>query len=183
MIWLVVGVLLWAGAHWFKRLAPKARKGMGDAAKGMVAAASILAIVLMVIGYRSADAGFLWTSPLWLYHVNNLLMVFAVILMGLGRSKSRLNGLLRHPMLTGVTVWAVAHLLVNGDVPSLVLFGGLGLWALGSMVLINRAEPKWKPPPRGNAAGDLRLVAISAVAFVVIVGLHMWLGPTPFPGA
>lgn len=182
MIWIIIGLLLWSGAHLFKRLAPKARRGMGDAAKGMVAAAALVAIVLMVIGYRMADPVFLWAGPDWLVHVNNLLMVVAVLLLGLGRSKSRLNGVLRHPMLTGVLLWAVAHLLVNGDTPSLVLFGGLGLWAVAEMVLINRAEPKWKKPPPGNAMGDLRLVGISAVVFVVIVLLHMWLGPRPFAG-
>ena len=66
---------------------------------------------------------------------------------------------------------------------SLVLFGGMGLWAVISILLINRAEPRWTPPHRGTAAGDLRLVLIAAVAFVVIVGLHMWLGPSPFTGA
>jgi uncharacterized membrane protein len=182
MIWLIVGLLLWSGAHYFKRLAPKARKGMGDSAKAMVAAASIMAIVLMVIGYRMAETTVLWTLPAWVWHINNLLMVLAVILLGLGRSKSRLNGLMRHPMLTGVILWSVAHLLVNGDTASLVLFGGMGLWAIGSILLINRAVPKWVPPKKGTAAGDLRLVAISAVVFAVIVGLHLWIGPSPVPG-
>jgi uncharacterized membrane protein len=182
MIWLVVGLALWSGAHYFKRLAPKARKGMGDAAKAMVAAASIMAVVLMVIGYRMAETTVHWTLPAWAWHINNLLMVVAVLLMPLGRSKSRLNGVIRHPMLTGVVLWAVAHLLVNGDTPSLVLFGGMGLWAIGAMLLINRAVPKWVPPKRGTAAVDLRLVAVSAIAFVAIVGLHLWLGPSPVPG-
>jgi len=183
MIWLVVGLALWSGAHLFKRLAPRARRGMGDAAKAMVAAASILAVVLMVIGYRMADPAFLWAAPSWGVHLNNLVMLVAVALLGLGRSKSRLNRALRHPMLTGVILWAAAHLLVNGDVPSLVLFGGLGLWAIAEIVAINRAQPKWTPPPKGNARGDLVFAGITVVAFVVIVGLHMLLGPTPFPGA
>lgn len=182
MIWLVVGLLLWTAAHWFKRLAPKARRGMGDSAKGMVAAASILAVVLMVIGYRMAEPTHLWSLPSWAWHLNNLLMVIAVLLVGLGYSRSRLNRALRHPMLTAAILWSVAHLLVNGDVPSLVLFGGIGLWAIGSILLINRAEPKWVKPKPGTAAGDLRHVLISAVAFAVIVGLHMLLGPKPFLG-
>jgi hypothetical protein len=49
-------------------------------------------------------------------------------------------------------------------------------------VLINRAQPKWTPPPKGNAAGDLRLAVIVVVLFAAIVALHMWLGPSPFPG-
>lgn len=183
MIWLVLGVALWSGAHLFKRLAPKARRGMGDAGKGMVAAASILAIVLMVIGYRMSDPVVLWQLGDWTRHANNTLMVVSVLLLGLGKSKSRFNGIMRHPMLAGVLVWCVAHLLVNGDVPSLVLFGGLGLWSVVQMVLINRAEPKWTPPKKGNAMGDLRLIVIAAVLYAVITGLHIWLGPNPFTGA
>jgi uncharacterized membrane protein len=85
-------------------------------------------------------------------------------------------------MLTSVILWAVAHLLVNGDVPSLVLFGGLGLWAAGSILLINRAEPNWKKPKPGTARGDVIYLVASAAGFAVITGLHMLLGPAPFPG-
>lgn len=182
MIWIIIGVALWSGAHAFKRLVPKARRGMGDAAKGMVAAASLMAIVLMVIGYRMAEPDFLWQLPDWSRHANNLLMVVSVVLFGAANSRSHVRGWLRHPMLTGVILWSVAHLLVNGDTASLVLFGGLGLWAVAEIVLINRAVPKWVKPT-GTARGDVMLVVISAVAFAVISGLHIWLGPNPFTGA
>ena len=181
MIWLVLGLLLWIGFHLFKRIAPRARKGMGRSGKGLVAAASIIGIVLMVIGYKMTAPTFLYALPMWAWHVNNLLMVIAVLLFGLGHSKSRLNGALRHPMLTAVVLWAVAHLLVNGDVPSLVLFGGLGLWALAEMVVINRAQPVWVPPKRGNLMGDIRFLAISIVLFIVIVVVHSLVGPSPLP--
>lgn len=182
MIWLVVGVLLWSGAHLFKRLMPKQRKGMGDAAKGMVTGASLLALALMVLGYRIADPDFLWALPGWAFHLNNLLMVIAVILFAASMGPNRIRANYRHPMLTAVAVWSVAHLLVNGDVPSLVLFGGMGLWALAAIVLINRAEPKWKAP-KGTMQGDLRLAATAIVMFAVFVGVHMLIGPTPFPSA
>ncbi len=181
MIWLVFGVLLWAAAHLFKRLAPKVRRGMGDSGKGLVAAGSIVGIVLMVIGYRMADPLPLWALPGWAWHLNNLMMVAAVLLLGLGHSKSHLNGALRHPMLTAVIVWAVAHLLVNGDLPSLVLFGGLGLWAVVQMVMINRAQPHWIPPKRGTLKGDAIYIVASIVVFIVIVLIHSWLGPSPLP--
>lgn len=181
MIWLIIGVVLWWAAHLFKRWAPGPRERLGTAGKGVVAVASILAVVLMVIGYRSAEPTYLWYFP-WAVPVNNLLMVVAVVLLGLGNSKSRLRGRLRHPMLTGALVWAVAHLLVNGDVPSVVLFGGLGLWSIAAMMLINRAEPAPDPFTGGTAGGDVRLFLISAVVFVVIVLIHGWIGPSPFGG-
>ena len=78
-------------------------------------------------------------------------------------------------------VWAVAHLLVNGDRASLVLFGWMGLWAVAEMALINAREPAWVRPAPGTVAGDVRLVVITLVVFAVIVAVHTWLGYPPFP--
>ena len=153
MIWLILGVLLWMGAHWFKRLAPGARAAMGNGGRGAVAVASLGAIVLMVIGYRAAEPTPLWFVS-WGVHLNNLAMIIAIVLMGVGASKSRLRAMMRHPMLTGALIWALSHLLVNGDVPSLILFGGMAVWAVGSMILINRAEPAYTPYQGGNMKGE-----------------------------
>lgn len=182
MTLLILGVLLWTGAHFFKRLAPGLRAAMGNAGKGVVAVLSLGAIVLMVIGYGQAPVMTLWDMGGWAVHLNNLLMLVAVALLGLGNSKSRLRGKLRHPMLAGVLVWVVAHLLVNGELASLILFGGLGLWAVISMVLISREDPAPEPFTGGSVAGDIRLAVISAVLFGVITGIHIWLGPWPFGG-
>jgi uncharacterized membrane protein len=84
-------------------------------------------------------------------------------------------------MLTGVIVWAVAHLLVNGDVASLVLFGWLGAWAVANMMLINSREPAWVRPEPGPLSGDIRLAAIALVVFALLAAVHTWLGYYPFP--
>jgi uncharacterized membrane protein len=180
MFYLILGLLLWVGAHFFKRFAPGPRARLGDAGKGLVAVLSLAGIVLMVIGYRAADPVFLWDLGSWTRHLNNLLMLVAVALFGLGNSKSRLRGSLRHPMLTGVILWAGAHLMVNGDLPSLVLFGGMALWAIGEMVVINRAEPAPARFASGTVQGDVRLAVITLAVYAVIGGLHIWLGPNPF---
>jgi hypothetical protein len=109
-------------------------------------------------------------------------MIAAVALFGLGSSKSRLRKHMRHPMLTGVIVWALAHLLVNGDTASLVLFGWLAIWAVAEMILINRAEPDYTPYVGGSAAGDIRLLVITLIIYGVIAGVHTWLGYFPFGG-
>lgn len=182
MNWLFLGLFVWCAAHFFKRVAPAARARLGDAGKGLVAVLVLASVVMMVIGYRGADATPIWILGDWALSLNNLLMVVAVFLMGLGNSQSRLRGKLRHPMLTGLLLWSVAHLLVNGDVPSIVLFGGLGLWGVVTMGLINRAEPAPAPFTGGTAQGDIKLLVISAVVFAVVVGIHTWLGYWPFPG-
>ena len=178
---LSTGIALWVLPHWFKRIAPGPRAAMGDAGKGIVAALTVLGVVLMVIGYRGAPVDPVYAAPGWGVHLNNLLMLVAIFLFGAGSSKGRARGWFRHPMLLGFTVWAVAHLLVNGDLASLMLFGGLGAWALITMIVINRATPDWHRPPAGAIGGDIRLVVITLVLFAVITAIHSYF-VWPFPG-
>ncbi len=185
MTLLVLGLIVWTAAHLFKRVAPNARvslaRALGDGpSKGAMAAAILAAVVLMVVGYRRAGVAPVYDPPSWGLHLNHLLMLIAVGLVGASHSKSRVRGWLRNPMLSGVVVWAVAHLLVNGDVASLVLFGWLGLWALASILVIDTGEPV-KPAPVASVAGDVRLAVITLVVFAVIVAIHTWLGYPPFP--
>ena len=186
MTLLILGLLVWTFVHFFKRLAPAGRAAMqdrmGDASKGMIAILLVASIVLMVIGYRSAQPDFLWGRSAATTGINNLLMLAAVALFGLGSSKSRLRKKMRHPMLTGVVVWSASHLLVNGDTASIILFGGLAAWALAEMVLINRAEPDYTPYDGGSTAGDIRLAVITIVIYGIIAGIHTWLGYFPFGG-
>jgi len=180
MTLLIAGLILWTAAHFFQRIAPDFRASMGNAGKGVVAVLIIISVVMMVIGYRAAPVDIVFDAPGWGKPVNNLLMLVAVALIGMGSSKGRARAWLRHPMLTGLLVWAGAHLLVNGDQASILLFGGLAIWALVSMVMINRAQGPWQRPEPGPASGDIRWLAISAVVFVVIAGIHVWIGPSPF---
>lgn len=182
MIVLLVGIGLWWAGHFFKRVLPGVRRRMGDRGKGIAALLIVAGLVAMVVGYRGAVLETVFVPPAWGRHVNNLAMLVAVILLGMGSSKGKLRAWLRHPMLTGVLVWAVAHGLVNGDLPSLVLFGSMGLWAVVEMVVINAKDGPWPRPEPGPIGGDVRLLVISLVAFGVIAAIHTWLGVYPFPG-
>ena len=182
MALLFLGLILWIAAHFFKRIMPDARARMGDKGKGLMALIMVAGIVLMVIGYRSVGEVYVWSPPSWGIHVTSLLMLISVVLLGLGNSKSRFRGLIRHPMLAGVRAWAAAHLLVNGDLASIVLFGGMFLWATAEVFVLNRAEPDWTRPEPGTVAGDIKLAIISIILFAVIAGVHYWLGYPVFPG-
>ncbi len=185
MIWLLLGLAIWVAAHMFKRVAPAARAAMqdriGNASRGIFAVLLVLSVVLMVVGYRAVDFVPVWQPPAWTVHVNNLLMLAAVALFGLGSSKSRLRGTLRHPQLTGFSLWCIAHLLVNGDLASLILWGVLLVWALAEIPLINAREPRPAPFEGGSLAGDIRLGVITLVVYAVIAAIHTWLGYWPFP--
>lgn len=184
MTWMILGLVLWTGAHVFKRVAPGPRQSleerMGDASKGVFAAILLLSVVLMVIGYRGVDGTYYWGRSAATVGINNLLMLVAVALYGVGNSQSRLRGMMRHPMLLGTVIWAVAHLLVNGDTASLILFGWIAIWALAEILLINRSEPEWVPFEGGSVAGDVRLGVITLIVYAVIGFIHAWLGYNPF---
>ena len=178
---LVGGLVLWTLAHYFKRLLPEQRAAMGNAGKGLVALAIVASLLMMIFGYRWAAFVPVWSPPAAFVHLNNLLMVAALFVYGMSATTGRLRGKLRHPQLIAVKIWAVAHLLVNGDLASIVLFGGLLLWAGGSVALINRSEA-WERPAPGEAKKDVLLVVITLVMFAAITAIHAWLGVWPFPG-
>ncbi|MDP3341512.1 NnrU family protein [Frigidibacter sp.] len=181
MTLLILGLLLWWAAHLFKRAAPDVRANLGDRGKGYVALALGAALVLMVIGYRGAEFMPVYTPLPGMGHANNTLMLISVFLFGVGGTKGTLYPKMRHPMLWGTVIWSVAHLLVNGDVASLVLFGGIGLWALVEMTVINRT-PWQRPAPVRGIKGDAMNLVGTLVLFGLIAAIHIWLGYNPFLG-
>lgn len=183
MTLLILGLALWWAAHLFKRLAPGVRGGMGDAGRAAVALAVLAAVVLMVLGYRAAEFVPVYTPLPGMGHANNTLMLVSIFLFGVGGTKGTLYPRMRHPMLWGTAVWAVAHLLVNGDRASLVLFGGIGLWALVQMAAINRTAA-WAPPAGGRGIrGDAMNLVGTLVLLAVIALVHNWLGHPVFEGS
>ncbi len=180
MLLIILGLILWTGAHYWKRLAPDHRAKLGDKGKGIVAGANVLAIVLIIIGYRSADFIAVWNPPSAMQHANHVLMLVAFFVFGMSATTGRLRGYLRHPMLISVKIWAIAHLLVNGDLAAIILFGGMLAWAVGSVILINKAEPNWVRPEPGNKSKDILLVVITFVTFTIAVAIHIALGVNPF---
>lgn len=179
MFVLLSGIALWWGAFLFNGLAAEEARSR---LKMLFLVAKMLALLLMIFGYRTAETSPIYTPPEWTTHLNNLLMLLAVGLLGMGHSKGRARSWFRHPMLMSVAVWAAAHLLVNGDLASVLLFGLMLIWALFEMALINRRAPAWQPKAPGPASGDVRLLIITLGAYAIIAALHTWLGPWPFGG-
>jgi uncharacterized membrane protein len=179
---LILGLLLWVAGHFFKRLLPGVHDGLGNGAKGIAAVAILLGVVLMVIGYRDWISPQVWYPPAFMVHINNLLMLLAVYLYAASGTKARAGVGMRHPQLIGFKTWAVAHLLVNGDLASIVLFGGLLAWAVAEVIVINRSQPDWTKARWGGTSAEIKAVVGTVVAFVVIAAIHWWLGYSPFPG-
>jgi uncharacterized membrane protein len=180
MTLVILGLVLWAAAHLFKRLAPARREALGNPGKGLVALGVLAGLVLMVIGYRGAEGYDLWAAPAWLRHVNNLLMLLAAYLFVASDLKTAVTRVIRHPQLTAVKTWAVAHLLVNSDPVSLVLFGGLLAWAVVEVILINRATPRPAANAPAPAGKEIAATVGAGAAFAVIGFVHNWLGYWPY---
>ena len=187
MIWLCIGVLLWMAVHFI----PSGARGLRDMLvarigenpyKGVFSLAIVLSIVLMVVGWRSATPEIVYRPPTWGTPVTSVLMLISILLFGAANQPTRIKRYLRHPMLTGMALWSLSHLISNGDSRSLVLFGGLGLWALIEMPLINRRQGKWVRPYGPALSVEVRGILISVVIFFVLVFLHSYFaGVSPFP--
>ena len=182
MALILLGLVLWTWPHLMKEYTPGLRGGLSEGtAKAIVALTALLAIVLMVLGYRSADYIHVYAPPAWGQHLNNLLMLFSVALFGGAHSSGRIKQVVRHPVFAGTIVWAVAHLLVRGDAASVLLWGGMIVWAVAGWVVTNRRHPGYVRPTDGTLKGDLILVGITLVVYTVIVLIHSLVGPNPLP--
>ena len=183
MTLLIIGLILWSATHFFKRLMPTQRTAMGNGGKAAVAIAIFASLALMIIGYRGADFIAIWSPPAFFTGINNLLMVLALWVYGSSAAKGAKAWpayKTRHPQLLAMKIWALAHLLVNGDLASILLFGGILAWAVGFVILINKAEPEWTAPAPAGRPTYVRLAAISAVALIVMSSIHILLGVNPF---
>jgi uncharacterized membrane protein len=182
---LTLGLGLWVAAHLFKRVAPAQRatltRAMREGSKIIFTVLIVVSIVLMVIGYRGAEDVWLWVSQPWFGHLNNLAMLVALYVYGIGMARGVLSTKIRHPQLWGTTIWAFSHLLVNGTLAGVILFGGIGVWALAAMAVINAQDGGWVPKPaKGGWARDGVAVVIVLVVYAIISAIHIWLGVNPF---
>ncbi|MEM9913112.1 MAG: NnrU family protein, partial [Pseudomonadota bacterium] len=119
---------------------------------------------------------YLWGRHPATVGINNLLMLLSVYMFAASGMKTALARRMRHPMLAAVKVWALAHLLVNGDLASLILFGGLLAWAVVEMIAINRAEPHWEPPEPAPLRKEVIALGGSLVVYLLIAWVHYLLG-------
>ena len=177
MIWLVSGVLLWSGAHLFKRIAPEARARLGNAGRPLVALLLLVSVVMMVMGYQQAATTVWWGRQTPWVGVNNVLVYLGFYFIVGSNLGARVAGVIRHPQLTAIKLWSLAHLLVNGDSASLILFGGLLVWAVLEVVIINQQDGKpqlSKPTP--SLIRELGAVAITLTLYGVVAYIHGMLG-------
>lgn len=104
-----------------------------------------------------------------------LLMVLAFILFGAAHHVTRIKQVFRHPQLASIIAWSFAHLLINGDSRSIVLFGGMGIWAILEIFAINRRDSVWQKSDIPTWPVEIKGIAISLVIFVVAALAHPYI--------
>jgi len=133
---------------------------------------SALGLVLIVWGfahYRATGMWEIWTPPTALKHLAVALMLPAVILVVASYIRGRIYTRLKHPMLTGIKLWAAAHLLANGDLGSIILFGSFLGWAVFDRISLKHRTDSGAPPiPVGGPGNDLIAVAVGIVAYLAL---------------
>ncbi|MGD8978130.1 MAG: NnrU family protein [Gammaproteobacteria bacterium] len=173
---LILGVALWALVHLFPVLAPARRAALserlGQRYRGLFSFLILTSLALIVIGWRGTIPTLVYPPQVWGRHLAYLLVLIAFVLFAAAKSENNIRRLVRHPMLTAVLIWAIGHLLANGDIRSVILFSGMGLWAVTEMVLISRREGAWQKPAAVPVTKDLFTVVIGAVVMVVFMLLH-----------
>ena len=183
MTWLVLGVLLWSGVHLLpiagRPLRARAVAQLGPAYQGLFALVILASIGLMVLGWRSTPPTAVYGAPAWGSAVTNGLVFIGLLLFAASGMTTNVKRVLRHPQLTGFATWAAAHLLSNGDIRSLVLFGGLGLWAVVAIPLINRRDGAWVKPEPQPLAAEWKPLAAAIVVFAVLYFAHPYFAGMP----
>jgi uncharacterized membrane protein len=173
---MILGLVLFLGVHALPtqrglRAGLVASWGEGGYKLGyaLVALAGLILMVWGFADYRAAGMIELWDPPRWLKHVTVALMLPAVILVVAAYIRGRIYTALKHPMLAGVKLWAAAHLLANGDLGSIILFGSFLAWAVFDRIsLKHRLDAGVPPTPAGGIGNDLIAVAVGVVAYVAL---------------
>ncbi|WP_407519250.1 NnrU family protein [Methylobacterium oryzisoli] len=195
MTLLLVGLVLFLGTHAFTMLrGPRARLiarvGEGPYKIGYTLL-SLVGLVVLGLGYGQYRANAyveIWSPPVWTRHLSLLLVLLAFVAFAAAYLPGQIKSRLKHPMLVGVKLWATAHLLANGDLGSMLLFGAFLAWAVAARISIKRRdEVKAHAGPAAAPAGwrnDALAVGIGVVAWFVFARvLHPWLiGVAVWPG-
>lgn len=186
MLLLIVGLVIFVGIH----LVPtnpnfrlKLVEGLGEGAyKGLFSLVSLLALIAIIYGYSRAQVDMMWYPPDFLRHIAHLLMLFALpILVSAYLPTGKIKAKLKNPMIISVKIWAFAHLLVNGDLASILLLGTLLFYAVFAMISARKRQRSnlLKVPKRHKDHFLWDIIAISG-GFVLYGVLAVWAHETLF---
>jgi uncharacterized membrane protein len=173
---MIVGLVLFLGVHTLttqRGLRAQCIGAMGEGGyKIAYALVSLAGLVLIVWGfahYRADGMIPVWSPPTFLRHLNVALMLPAVILVVASYIRGRIYMAVKHPMLSGVKLWAFGHLLANGDLGGIILFGAFLAWAVFDRISLKHRSDAGAPPiPVGGVANDVIAVVVGIIAYLAL---------------
>lgn len=188
MLFLVLGIIIWSAMHFIPASAPGFRSKLIDrfgtvlykVGFGII---TLAALALIIWSWPKASANSLYLPPTWGAFFTIFLTLIAFVLFFAPYIDNNYRRMIRHPQLVGVILWGVGHLLANGEARSVVLFGGLTLWALLEIWLVNRRDGSWVKPEAVAAIADVRLLLAGAGFYTIFMFTHELLfgvGPVPY---
>lgn len=181
MILLVLGLSVFFIVHFIPEL--NGRKyfvdKMGEPAyKGIYSLLSIVGFVLIVYGKGNSDFVAIWNPPVWTRHLTMLLVLVAMLLLSISQLPNNFKRVIKHPMLLSVTVWGIAHLLANGDLASMILFGGFVAFSVTKMITIASHKPYIQPDPV-KSYWNLAAIVVGFMIYGLAMGFHRSIAGVP----
>ena len=173
---MILGLILFLGVHALttqRELRAAIIASSGESAykigHSLISAAGLALIVWGFAQYRATGWIDVWYPPVAFKHLALALMLPAVIMVVASYIRGRIYTTLKHPMLAGVKLWAAAHLLANGDLGSIILFGSFLGWAVFDRISLKcRADAGAPPIPVGGAGNDMIAVAVGVVVYLAL---------------
>jgi uncharacterized membrane protein len=179
MTLLIAGLALFLGIHSLVIFAPGAREGLvqklgANGWRAIHSLFSLVGLVLVFVGYGEARQlpVFLYTPPSWTRHVTFTLMLPVFPLILAAYFPGRIRAALKHPMLVAVKLWALAHLLSNGTLADVLLFGGFLAWAVANRISLKRRAPTLKVTAAPRPLNDVIAVVLGLALYAVTL---LWL--------
>ncbi|GAB5457486.1 MAG: NnrU family protein [Henriciella sp.] len=174
MVYFLVGLGVFFGVHIFSAVRSRApgrdlKQKLGYAPyMGLYSLASIIGFVLIIYGYgETRGMGLFYRPPVWAQHLNVTIMLPALILLVASQLPAgRIKKITKHPMLLATKLWAVGHLLSNGEINAVILFGSFLAYAVFDRIMVKRRGDTGPGP-------DIKLSAVADIGAVVI-GLAVW---------
>lgn len=190
MLFLAIGIVLFFGVHSVAMICPEWRQQMIDRLgqkpwKAGYSLIAILGFVLLVVGYGQArlDPTLLYSPPTWTRHITFLLMLPVFPLLLASSLPGRIHSATKHPTLVGTKLWAFAHLLSNGTLADVLLFGTFLAWAIADRISMKHRPGKTSPALMHSPWNDaIAVVGGLAIYAFFLFGGHAWLIGMPLTG-
>jgi uncharacterized membrane protein len=184
---LLVGLVLFLGIHCVSIVAPRGRDRWATAMgpnlwRALYSLIAIAGFVLLIRGYAAArlEPVVVYVPPGWTRHLTMLLMLPVFVMLFAAYLPGRIKATLKHPMLVAVKLWAVAHLLANGMLADLLLFGGFLAWAVLDRISLKRRVPRPVPGAPASRWNDLAAIVLGLASYAIfVVWLHQRLIGVP----